>query len=392
MSVPVYNPYNPTQNAVAQPNQEAAPNQQTPPAKIPFRISGKHLEQEGNVYSGVSLTGAQAGVFNSPIPTEGYIRAAELDIAATGGVNGTTTVAAAEDAPWSAIASLIVSDARGTQLHTLNGYTAYLLQRYLGGSLFAIENDTNSFSNVSTGSSGTGNFKFSMKVPIEYGPDGRGCLPNSNDAAAYKIATKFGQSAQLYTTAPGTPPTLSGTIRLLGRIIPPPSDVYGRGQEQTPPIYESYIVSESESPSGGVKNGANNYYLVKKGNVYSLIAMIFRDSSNSRSGAVSSGIYPSNVGLKVDTFQKYLNINVLALNKRIYEKTGLIVPAGVVLFLFNRNILGGMDTEVDDLLPTLASTSIRFDWTSSAAGGSVEFFHVDIISPDGGLAVTSAMK
>ncbi len=393
MSVPVYNPYNPIQSPQAQPNQNAAPaaEQASAPASIPFRIAAKRVELEGNTYSSVALDGT--GKFNAPVPVEGFISGFELDVTASGGVNGTKTVTKGEDAPWNAISSLIVTDSHGTQLHTLNGYTAYLLQRYMGGSLFPVESDSQSFTDVSTGASGTGNFDFKLRVPFEYGADGRGCLPNSNDAAAYKIATKFDTATTVYGSSgagqPGTLPTLGGTIRLLVRIIPPPADIYGRPQVQTPPIYPSYIVSESESPSGTTKAGANSYYLTKKGNVYAMIAMIFRDSTGSRSGAVSGGIYPTTVGLKVDSFSKYTNVSVKALNKRIYEKTGLVVPNGVVLFLFNRTLLEGLVENVDDLLPTLASTSIRFDWNAPTAGGTVEFFHVDIVSPDGGLAVTA---
>src|SRR5215831_1902461 len=222
-----YAPYGINSN----PNQQTAPStsqaQQAAPAGLPFNFSAKRLEVEGNQFSAQPLDGT--GFFNAPIPAEGFIEGVEIDVNATGGVNGAKTVTAHADSPWNAIASLIVSDARGTQLHTLDGYAGYLVQRYLGSSLFAVENDTNSFTAVSTGGSGTGNFNFKLKIPIQYRPDGAGCLPNSNQSAAYKVATKFNTATNVYaspsTGQPGTLPTLSGVVRLNGRIIPPTTDV-----------------------------------------------------------------------------------------------------------------------------------------------------------------------
>ena len=384
----------------ANPNQPQAPasSAQAAPApavaQLPFNFSSKRLEAEGNQYSAQPLDGT--GFFNSPIPAEGYIEAVEIDCNATGGVNGTKTVTAAADAPWNAISSLIVSDARGTQLHTLDGYLGYLVQRYLGGSLFAVENDTNSFTAVSTGSSGTGNFSFKLKVPVQYHVGGRGDLPNSNQSAAYKIATKFNTATAIYASAstgqPGTLPTLSGTVRLLGRIIPPPADIYGRATTVTPPIYKSYMVTESESVPGGTVNGQNTYYLARVGNPYRAIIAVFRASDGTRATAVSAGNFPSIFGLQIDTFVKYQSINVAALNKRIYEKTGLIVPAGVLVLLFDREILNGIGMDYSDVMTTVAGTSAKLFWTSSASGGTVQIGTADIVSPDGGLAITAGVR
>lgn len=376
------------------PNQQQAPAQAQAPAQIPFNFAAKRLEVEGNQYSAQPLDGT--GAFNSPIPAEGYIEAVEIDVNATGGVNGTKTVTASADAPWNAISSLIVSDARGTQLHTLDGYAGYLVQRYLGSSLFAVENDTNSFTTVSTGASGTGDFNFILKIPIQYRPDGAGCLPNSNQSAAYKIATKFNTATNIYASAstgqPGTLPTLSGTVRLLGRIIPPATDVYGRPQAVTPPLYKSYMVTESESVPGGTVSGQNTYYLARVGNPYKAIILVFRGSDGTRATAVSAGNYPSVLGLQVDTFVKINNLKVAALNKRVYEKTGLVVPAGVIVLPFDKDILQGLGIDYDDIMATLAGTSAKLFWTSSASGGTVQVITADIVSPDGGLGVTSGVS
>lgn len=379
----------------ANPNQPTAPasSQAAAPAGLSFAFSAKKLETEGNQYSAQPLDGT--GAFNSPIPAEGFIEAVEIDVNATGGVNGTKTVTASADAPWNAINSLIVSDARGTQLHTMDGYMGYLVQRYLGSSTFAVENDTNSFTAVSTGASGTGNFSFKLKVPIRYHQNGAGCLPNSNQSAAYKIATKFNTATNVYASAstgqPGTLPTLSGVVRLIGRIIPPPADVYGRPTSITPPIYKSYMVTESESVPGGTVNGQNTYYLARVGNPYRAIMLVFRGSDGTRATGVSNGNFPSILGLQIDTFVKYNSINVAALSKRVYEKTGLIVPAGVVVLLMDKDILGGLGVDYEDIMATLAGTSAKLFWTSSASGGSVQVITADIVSPDGGLAVTAGM-
>jgi hypothetical protein len=147
------------------------------------------------------------------------------------------------------------------------------------------------------------------------------------------------------------------------------------------------MVTESESVPGGTVNGQNTYYLNRVGNPYRGLIMVFR--ATTRALAVSAGNFPTVLGLQIDTFVKYNNIKVSALAKRVYEKTGLIVPAGVIVFPFDKEILAGVGVDYEDIMATLAGTSAKLFWTSSAAGGSVQVITADIVSPDGGLGVTA---
>jgi hypothetical protein len=140
---------------------------------------------------------------------------------------------------------------------------------------------------------------------------------------------------------------------------------------------------------GGTVNGQNTYYLARVGNPYRGIIMVFRGSDGTRATAVSAGNFPSILSLQIDTFVKFNNINVAALAKRVYEKTGLIVPAGVIVLPFDKDILQGVGVDYDDIMTTLAGTSAKLSWTSSAAAGSVQVNTADIVSPDGGLGITA---
>lgn len=160
---------------------------------------------------------AFGGIVTQPLVARpGYFASLRVTLAATGGVNGTQTVAAAADAPFSAVSLLTLKDAFGTPLIVAPGYEALNLVAIFGGG-FGINNGNNfpanlpSYSAVSTGASGTGNFSFSTNLPFEFSK-GYGLLSAANASLLPTLQFNYAASSSVYTTAPGTVPTLSTTV------------------------------------------------------------------------------------------------------------------------------------------------------------------------------------
>jgi hypothetical protein len=159
---------------------------------------------------------AFGGLITQPLVARpGYFRNFRITHQATGGVNGSVTVAAAADAPFNVSALTTLRDAFGTPLIVADGFSAsYLIPMLSGG--FGLNNGTNfpqnlvSYSAVSTGSTGTGNFTYSYALPLEFSK-GYGCLSAANASLLPSLQIQMNSSAQVYTTAPGTLPTINTT-------------------------------------------------------------------------------------------------------------------------------------------------------------------------------------
>jgi hypothetical protein len=154
-----------------------------------------------------STGNALGGIITQPlVATPGYFRKFRVRVAATGGT-GTTTVAAAADAPFSAIQSVIVKDAFGTPLLVGPGYEMLRLwPKYSGGHYTGIAADpTNlpSYSALTTGASATGAFTFQTAIPLEF-VKGYGCISGANASLLPSIQWNLGASSAIYTTAPNT--------------------------------------------------------------------------------------------------------------------------------------------------------------------------------------------
>ena len=160
---------------------------------------------------------AFGGIVTQPLVARpGYFAALRVTLAASGGVNGSVTVAAAADAPYSAVALVTLKDAFGTPLIVAPGYEAFNLVSIYGGG-FGINNGSNfpanlpSYSATSTGSSGTGNFSFSTNLPFEFSK-GYGLLSAANASLLPTLQFNYAASSSVYSTAPGTLPTLTTTV------------------------------------------------------------------------------------------------------------------------------------------------------------------------------------
>jgi len=158
------------------------------------------------------LTGqAFGGLITQPlVAAPGYLAKLRLRVAATGGVNAGTTTATA-DAPWSAIGLVTLRDAFGTPIIVGPGYEMlYLVPKYssqFGLLTSADPRNLASWTQISVGASGSGNFAFATALPLEFAK-AYGLISMANASLLPTLSFQLAAAAAVYSAAPTTLPTM----------------------------------------------------------------------------------------------------------------------------------------------------------------------------------------
>lgn len=250
--------------------------------------------QPGNLPQYVSSANAFGALVQNPLVSRpGYYRDFRLLFYAAGGVNGSVTVAAAADAPYN-IASLIqFKDPFGTLIFSLPSYEAFLVHVHSGGAgcglgTAALPANLPSFSAVSTGGSGTGNFTWALSLPLEFAK-GVGSVPGANASLQPNLQINLNTSASLFTTAPGTLPTISVDVE---------SDFYwlpeGSSDIAPPALGTSrQWILQQGNPT--ISSGGNQRVAFPRlGGYLDTLILELRDSTNARVDAFPAGTSNTN--------------------------------------------------------------------------------------------------
>lgn len=177
----------------------------------------RHSEAGRGPQYSVAAT-AFAGLVTQPLVARpGYFRGFRVLFQATGGVNGTNTVALVTngDGVFGSLALVQMKDAFGTPLVVAPGYEAlYLVNLFGGGFGLDISSDVTllpSYTAPSVGASGTGNFQFASYLPLEFAK-AYGVLSAANAALLPQLQWNFAAASSVFSTAPGTLPTFTTTV------------------------------------------------------------------------------------------------------------------------------------------------------------------------------------
>jgi hypothetical protein len=414
-------------------------------AQVPFaRASKWHLEQS-NTQSGIALS-TNPQVFNYPIASYGYLSAIFITVQLTGALGG-SSMTYFEDAPYSLLSQIQLSDVNGVPIFQLSGFHAYLAAKYGGyrpfsidgvlkgapfdspttafigtpnqvtggqsigtgpgagaggGPLAAVNSQTNAvysygsyFSPPIPGAGGM-NTKFIIPIWLEFGTDGLGCLPNMDASARYNLQlTVAGGANTSQVTGPyvvggticTTLPTMAITIEILARSQPPAQDMFGNMNSVAPPAVGTVQYWTNQTASG-LANGSNTIQLTRVGNLIRNHILVWRSSTttlNPRAGAELADM-PSLFEFDWDTGQRYVcNVSTLrAMNG--YYSFGYDMPNGVVL------LPNTLDPDKlpfseygDEWMGTVGATklTLRFSPGASASAGSVSILTNDIVPASG---------
>ena len=165
-------------------------------------------------YSNVAF----GGLVTQPLVARpGYYRGFRVTISATGGVNGTTTVAlvASGDGIFACVSLVQLKDSFGTVLIVAPGFeTLYLIPLFSGAFGLGISSDVSllpSYTAASVGAAGTGNFQFSSYLPFEFAK-AYGVNSGANASLQPTLQFNYAASASVYSAAPGTLPVLNAQV------------------------------------------------------------------------------------------------------------------------------------------------------------------------------------
>lgn len=374
-------------------------------ALIPFaRASKWHIEQS-NIQAGITMA-ANAQVFNFPVTSYGYLSGLLITVQATGGT--TTTAIPYEDAPWSVLSQIQLSDVNGVPLFQLSGFNAYLAAKYGGYRLFSPDaiargasSDGNSvqagltaggppgatvgyFQNVQTA---TGNFKFILPIWLEFGLDGLGCLPNMDASARYNLQITVAGGANVPSATVGplyasgtitTPPTLTITVEALCRSQPPSTDMFGNQNSVSPPSVGTVQYWTAQT-SSGLANGANTIQLTRVGNLIRNHILVFRNTNGTRATAETTDL-PALFEFDWDVAQRYVANTMTYRFFNGYPIFGFENPNGVVVL---PNTLDpdkiALSEYGDEWLGTVGATKLTLRFTAGAANGSLTVLTNDIV-------------
>lgn len=343
-------------------------NGSAPPVRLgPFtRGAMKHREPFLDTAALASANGSQISALD--VPSFGYLRGIWIMVNATGGAAGGATVAAKEDAPYSAISNIVLADVNGAQIvGPIDGYDLFLID-LIGGYLGQDPRLTNSFSAVAA----SGNFKFLLWLPVEISErDALGSMANQNASSTYKFNATYGVSTNIYSTAPDTPPSVRVRLWLDAWSQPTPTDLQGNPQAEVPPAFGTTQFWTRQQYN--VNSGDQTVRLTRVGNVIRALVFIFRTTAPARSTTnfpdparlQLEGRIVENIGRDLWRFIAWEQSQ-----SPLGEADATFpYPTGVLAYNLDTDLAGKSGNEMRDLwLPTSQATRLELVGSFGAAG------------------------
>lgn len=349
---------------------------------VPFiRASMEHREPAGvDVSRQITTADSDLGVFD--IPAYGYLRSIVLVVTATGGAGAGVT--AHEDAPFSALKNIALTEPNGAVIAQFNsGYDLYLANKWGG---YRVNDGADpKASPVFAGVNATGgNFSFLLRIPVEINlRDGLGSLPNQNAAATFKLRMTLTNGSANAGLFGGTIPTTQPTVRVRAYVETwdqPEISGGGSSNQITPPAMNTTQFWTAQTFNIAA-TGNQNIRLTRVGNYLRNLVLVYRNAAGSRSTADASFPDPATILLDarpVDTIERN------NWRHQMFERTGFggavgaTVPAndtpqaldnGVFVYDFMHEFDGALGRENRDLwLPTLGSSRLEVQGSFGTTG------------------------
>lgn len=380
-----------TQAQAASGNAQLAPSGSAAMALAPFNRAGRRHREGPFFDSGSQLLGANPRVLGPiDVPSYGFLRHIIVLVEATGGTASGTNAVAKEDAPWSILDSIQLTDVNGAPIISLmSGYDLFIAN-LVGGYAPSDPRSNPAFQTVTVG----GNFSFALRIPVEISArDALGALPNQNAASTYKLNMVLREEGAVFSTNPGgTQPSVRIRCFLEAWTQPDPFDLLNNPQAVVPPAVGT---TQFWTKQGGnvVSSGANRSRFSRVGNFWRNVVMIFRDSSGSRSGFEASIPDPIQIEwdgrVLLNDAKRVLRTVMAEQSRSIGAQAGqtdspalttgaVALPNGVVWYTFADDFDGKMGFELRDLwLPTTQAS--RVEWVGVAgAAGTVDYLINDV--------------
>jgi hypothetical protein len=276
------------------------------------------------------MTAAQQNI-EVQIDGSGYVQGIDLDVTCTTAGNG-AAVAYQEDAPWSAIASIIYKDVTG-ELINLPGFDLRLCNLYGGwrpNGLEVASADATVFLQVAGAGATGGSFRFHLYVPVATNPrDLYGVLGNQSREQRYYLRDDIAPDAAVYTVNP----TALGNVTIARNYeswtVPQAQNALGNRQAQVPDKFGIlHYLTRSLSPSAPAGGATVQHYLQRLGNVIRYWILVLR-SNGTR--ALAEASIPTLISLYIGDIPVF-SMTPAEIRMAMFNRYGFDAPAGVFVF------------------------------------------------------------
>jgi hypothetical protein len=288
--------------------------------------------------------------------------------------------------PFTILQNLQFIDTGGQKMDDLSGY-ALFVDNYVSGSPFRAD-PTAAYDYSANPISPN----FRLRIARELFPDGRGSLPNLSGSQKYRVRLVVDAIANIWSTAPTTPPTLVIDIIDHLWLLPAPADGGGRPQQRKPALLGLAQYRTGFYPGVSISNAQINHQIKATGTLIKYIALIGRDNT----GAFSDLVFPDPFTLRVDNSYPYDNV---PLSEVIHEYESMIPErtarlTGVILLPFNYGLerfTGG--NGVASWLPTSTATYVNLQGRQATPTvGTIDFLVCEISTAEIDPAERAAMN
>lgn len=332
------------------------PNQSGGQQMIPFRRAAGAIRTDFSVNdTGLTLTSGQQKLIHT-VPGTGYMAYLDLIGAVSVTANASsTTVAYAEDAPWTIIGPITLDAGGGQTINLQNGFEAHLVNLYNGyfDRDWSASTDTNIYQKVAAGTTATaGTLTAAVRIPLIGDEHSlRGLMGNQSRGTKYNLRSDLGASGDVYGTAPSAIASVN-LYRIYGYVpVPGDRDARGTPQEKVPPDYGIIHWITSAKNESIPTPGQVNHYIRNLQNAVRAFILIFRQGAGTTPRASAetalTGVEATTITLKVGS-DVIFNETFDQRRRIMYEQYSYDAPAGVLVYSFIQDRLQKAGWEFGD--------------------------------------------
>jgi hypothetical protein len=376
--------------ATATPPAKAGGGSKKAPAPVLRPFFPGSLDLETHTYSDSEVMGAaQIAMPTYNLKTNGFLADLFITVTATTAANA-ATVAFNENMPEGALAVLTVSDTGGQPI--LGPMTSWELSKFVKWGGFSFSDDIRQSSTyvATTGAGGTGgSFTVVFHLPIQFvRREPLGPLPNTNSNNAYALDMTLSTTAQVYATAPTTPPTVVTTVHQDAYRQSSGKDAQKNATVTTPPGLGSVLFLRRNTMPAAA--GSFDQELSQQEGSYRVLMLLLTDSSNTRSGGETNWPDPAQVYFNNDVPYDRAKIIWKRKMERDYGYTATAETAGgkenglyVLPFITDHGLKAGSEDRYKYLSVSAADT-LGFRGVIGGSGTGKLTTYYNFVRPAGG--------
>lgn len=364
---------------------------QTPDVNAASKAQGGMIDYRRATVERTEILPAESNVMTAStiriertVEGTGYVYGIVLNVAAPAAGNAVANVTFAEDAPWSALDTVVYRDVNG-ELLNLTGFDLFVANLAQKQYAFRFWDASALFNTIPGGVATSGTFNFWIRVPIALNRRSlSGLVGNQDRSQKYSIRTDQAGSGAVYSVTPTTLPTVAINKQYENYAVPLAVNPDGLRQERAPRDFgllhylTSLQAAEAPAPSSSV-----NHFLRRIGLSIRFIAFVFRAGSGAipRSVAQTTANQPTSLRFKIgdDTlFNETYNYR----RALMFERYGFDWPDGVILYDAMHDLVPGAGSEVgDDYYQTqgLVNSQLQVTYPSGfSSGGTLRIITDDL--------------